>query len=412
MYDSSPRIVFLILDSFGIGGAPDAGAYGDEGADTLGHIAEWFREKEGRGLVLPNLGSLGLAEAHALSGSGVALTEMDCSRARPGWRGHFAAATELSNGKDTPSGHWELLGLPVDWNWAYYPDEIPCFPPDLLAEIYERAGLEGSLGNKHASGTEVIAEFGAESVRTGKPIFYTSADSVFQIAAHEKAFGLGRLYELCDLVRELTLEAKLGRVIARPFVGEEGTYERTGNRRDYAMTPPRELVLNQVEALGGAVYGVGKIGDIFAHSGVTHELKASGHEALWERTREALGQAGTGDVVLTNFVDFDMLFGHRRDPRGYGLALEEWDRQFGLFLTELRKGDLLIVTADHGNDPTWRGTDHTRERVPVLIQEVGVPGKVRSAGVRESFADVGATVAEWLGFEARCGQSLLRLSLD
>ncbi|MGJ8695840.1 MAG: phosphopentomutase [Verrucomicrobiaceae bacterium] len=390
------RVIWCILDSVGIGGAPDAAAFGDEGSDTLGHIAEWFMKEKGRSLALPNLDRLGLGAAYEL-----------VHGCRPdGWEaveaeGCFAAATEISTGKDTPSGHWELAGVPASWEWGYFPKVERCFPEELIAEIERRAGLEGSLGHCHASGTEVIARLGAESVRSGKPIFYTSADSVFQIAAHEEAFGLERLYELCELVRELTLEMNVGRVIARPFVGDEGAYERTGNRKDYAVTPPKATVLEVAKDGGRKVCGVGKIGDIFAHVGLSEELKASGHERLWERTREAL--AGSGELVMTNFVDFDMLYGHRRDPEGYGLALEEWDAELGRFLAELGEEDLVVITADHGNDPTWEGTDHTRERVPVVIYG----GGKRNGGVRESFCDVGATVAKWLGLEVDEGESIL-----
>jgi len=394
--DSAMRRVFwFILDSVGIGGAPDAGAFGDEGSDTLGHIAEWILNLEKRPLDLPNLERLGMGEAYRLVHG----------KLPAGWRdgdvdGYYSAATEISTGKDTPSGHWELAGVPATWDWGYFPDEEECFPRMLLEELYERCDLNGSLGHCHASGTEIIARLGGESVRTGKPIFYTSADSVFQIAAHEEAFGLERLYELCEVARELLMDDNVGRVIARPFVGESGAFSRTGNRKDYAVTPPRPTVLERLKGSGKQVYGVGKIGDIFAHVGMNRELKASGHARLWERTREAMNDA---DLVMTNFVDFDMLYGHRRDPKGYGLALEEWDEELGRFLSELKDGDLLVITADHGNDPTWRGTDHTRERVPVLIHGVGAG----NGGIRESFCDVGATIGDWLGVKMDEGQTIL-----
>ncbi|MGC6466768.1 MAG: phosphopentomutase [Akkermansiaceae bacterium] len=384
------RVIWFVLDSVGIGGAPDAATFGDEGSDTLGHIAEWFLENLDRPLRLPNLQKLGLGEAYRLVHGSLP----------GGWdeveiEGAYAAATEISTGKDTPSGHWEMAGVPARWEWGYFPDQEECFPADLLKEIFEKFGLEGSLGNCHASGTEIIARLGAESVATGKPIFYTSVDSVFQIAAHEESFGLERLYQLCEMVRKLLMEPLVGRVIARPFVGDEGEYERTGNRKDYAVPPPKPTVLQKVAELGYRVHGVGKLGDIFAHTGFTRELKASGHDELWHRTFEAMGE---GDLVMTNFVDFDMLYGHRRDPEGYGLALEEWDEKLGDFLTKLAEEDFLIITADHGNDPTWTGTDHTRERVPVLLSGSG------DFGIRESFADIAATVGNLFGVEVDEGR--------
>ena len=389
------RVLWFILDSVGIGGAPDAEAFGDQGSDTLGHIAEWFSANENRPLRLPNLEALGLGEAYRLVHSELP----------SGWndqevKGHYSAATEISTGKDTPSGHWELAGVPATWDWGYFPDEEECFPQELLETLNERCDLVGSLGRCHASGTEIIARLGEESVESGKPIFYTSADSVFQIAAHEEAFGLEKLYDLCEVARELLMEDNVGRVIARPFVGEAGNYDRTGNRKDYAVTPPKPTVLERVKESGKNVCGVGKIGDIFAHVGLSRELKASGHDMLWERTREAMGE---GDLVMTNFVDFDMLYGHRRDPLGYGLALEEWDEELGRFLKELNEDDILVITADHGNDPTWSGTDHTRERVPVLINGPGTG----SGGIRKTFADVGATIGKWLGVEMDEGESIL-----
>lgn len=388
-------MIWLILDSVGIGGAPDAKVFGDQGSDTLGHIAEWFVENKSRALALPNLNQLGLGAAYELVHGSV---PMGFEKVAP--TGIFASACEVSTGKDTPSGHWELAGVPATWDWGYFPKTEECFPADLLHEIYERCDLEGSLGHCHSSGTEIIAKLGDKSMTTGRPIFYTSADSVFQIAAHEETFGLEKLYQLCEVARELTLKMNVGRVIARPFIGIEGGYERTGNRKDYAITPPKPTVLQKAADAGLQVAGVGKIGDIFAHTGLTTELKACGHPQLWAQTREAME---TADLVMTNFVDFDMLYGHRRDPEGYGAALQDWDAELGRFLPELREGDLLVITADHGNDPTWKGTDHTREQVPVLIAGAGA----QSAGTRETFADVGAAIAKWLGLEMDEGHSIL-----
>ena len=379
------RAFWFVLDSVGIGGAPDADEFGDFGSDTLGHIAEWFVTNEGRALNLPHLTSLGLGMAYELVHGKLPVGWEDGKLLRCG----YAAATEISTGKDTPSGHWEMAGVPARWDWGYFPDVENCFPQDLLDHLHEACDLPGSLGHCHRSGTEIIAEFGAESVRSGKPIFYTSVDSVFQIAAHEEAFGLEKLYELCEVARNALMDPLVGRVIARPFVGAEGAFTRTGNRKDFAVPPPSKTVLQKVKEAGFPVAGVGKIGDIFAHTGFTKEVKASGHEELWKCSRECGREGG---LVMTNFVDFDMIFGHRRDPRGYGLALEEWDRELGKFLSELTSDDLVLITADHGNDPTWKGTDHTRERVPVLLYGQDFEG---SYGIRESFADLGATVANF-----------------
>lgn len=383
------RLFWFVLDSVGIGGAPDAEEFGDLGSDTLGHIAEWFIANEGRALSLPHLASLGLGKAY----------ELVHGKLPAGWEenkllsGGYAAATEISTGKDTPSGHWEMAGVPARWDWGYFPNVENCFPRDLLDHLHEACDLPGSLGHCHRSGTEIISEFGAESVRSGKPIFYTSVDSVFQIAAHEEAFGLEKLYELCEVARNALMDPLVGRVIARPFVGSERAFTRTGNRKDYAVQPPSETVLQKVKEAGFPVVGVGKIGDIFAHTGFTKEVKASGHDELWRCSREFGREGG---LVMTNFVDFDMIFGHRRDPKGYGLALEEWDRELGKFLSELTSDDLVLITADHGNDPTWKGTDHTRERVPVLFYGQGFAGNY---GIRETFADIGATVANFFAVE-------------
>lgn len=389
---SMKRLYWLVLDSVGIGGAPDAADFGDEGSDTLGHIADWFLRKKDRALALPNLRALGLGESYQLVHG----------RYPAGWgevpvKGAFAAATEISTGKDTPSGHWEMAGVPARWDWGYYPDIEECFPQALLDHLYEACDLPGSLGHCHASGTEIIERLGEESVATGKPIFYTSADSVFQIAVHESFFGLEKLYRLCEIARKAVMDPLVGRVIARPFVGEVGSFTRTSNRKDYTVQPPKPTVLEQVKEAGHSVIGVGKIGDIFAHTGFTKEIKASGHPALWEATRVARGD---GELVMTNFVDFDMLYGHRRDPEGYGLALEEWDAELGSFLTEMGAGDFLVVTADHGNDPTWKGTDHTRERVPILLSGSG------GHGIRKSFADIGATVGKFFGVEMDEGRAI------
>ncbi|MEQ8480640.1 MAG: phosphopentomutase [Hoeflea sp.] len=393
------RAFLFVLDSFGIGGAPDAEAYGDLGADTLGHIAEQCAAgladrtglREGP-LALPHMRSLGLAEA-ALAASGDIPSGWELA-SRP--RGLHGAADETSHGKDTPSGHWEIAGQPVMFDWGYFPDDGAAFSDDLVAAIISEGEVPGILGNCHASGTEIIASLGAEHMRTGKPICYTSSDSVFQIAAHEESFGLDRLIKLCEIVRRLVDPLNIGRVIARPFVGSpEKGFDRTGNRRDFSVLPPGPTLLDQVESSGKQVFAVGKIGDIFAHQGVTKLRKASGNPALFDATLKAAQEARDGDLVFTNFVDFDMLYGHRRDVPGYAAALEEFDARLPAFAKLLKPGDLVIMTADHGCDPTWRGTDHTRERVPVLGFGPGIAA--RNIGILQGFSDIGATVAAHLG---------------
>ncbi len=380
-----PRAILCILDSFGIGGAPDAADYGDEGADTLGHIAANYM------LSLPNLDALGLGAAAALSTGRVPRGLTDQPRG-----GRFGVGREVSKGKDTPSGHWEIAGVPVPFEWGYFPLTEPTFPPDLVAQLVEKAGLPGILGNKHASGTTIIAELGEESIRTGKPICYTSADSVFQIAAHETHFGLDRLYRLCETAFELTAPLKIGRVIARPFVGETASeFKRTGNRRDFAIAPPEPTLLDRARNAGRQVYAIGKISDIYAGHGVTHKIKASGNMVLFDRTLEAMEMAADGAFIMTNFVDFDQEYGHRRDVPGYARALEEFDGRIPELIAALRPDDLVIFTSDHGNDPTWRGTDHTREQIPILAFSPALGSG--TIGIRPTFADIGESIARWLG---------------
>lgn len=403
------RAFLFVLDSFGIGGAPDAAAFGDAGSTTFGHIMDACAD--GRGdkddlrsgpLTLPHLSSLGLVHAANLaSGVNIPPSAIDPI-------GLWGAAEEVSNGKDTPSGHWEIAGVPVTFNWGYFPRTIPTFPDTLIAEAVRRADLPGILGNKHASGTEVIEEYGEEHIHSGKPIFYTSTDSVIQIAAHEQHFGLDRLYNLCAIVRELVDPLNIGRVIARPFVGEnKQDFERTGNRRDYSVPPPESTLLDRLTDVGRTVIAIGKIGDIYAHRGVSQVRKANGNMALFDETLIAMDDAQDGDLVFTNFVDFDMLYGHRRDVPGYAAALEAFDRRLPEAMVKLRPGDLLILTADHGCDPTFSGTDHTRERVPVLCFGPDLPHG--SLGIRPTFADIGETIAAHLGIEPGLhGKSFLR----
>ena len=379
------RAIILVLDSFGIGATADAGS------DTFGHIAE-VRAAAGRPLSLPNLASLGLFRAG----------EESTGRRAPGAPddveiiGAYGHAAEMSSGKDTPSGHWEIAGVPVMFDWGYFTDKTDTFPPELLSRLVDRADLPGYLGNCHASGTTIIAELGDEHVSTGKPIFYTSADSVFQIACHEEAFGLERLYELCDIARELVDDYKIGRVIARPFVGDSAAnYVRTGNRRDLTTPPHMPTVLDKLVAKGGDVISIGKIADIYAHQGITQKVKASGNAALFDATIEAVKSAGDNTIVFTNFVDFDMLYGHRRDVDGYANALEYFDERLPEIMAHMQGDDVLVLTADHGCDPTWEGTDHTREHIPVLAYGAAIePG---SLGLRETFADIGQSLASHFG---------------
>ncbi|WP_251977985.1 phosphopentomutase [Salinicola avicenniae] len=404
---SPRRATLLVLDSFGIGNAPDAAAFGDDGADTLGHIAR-FRAEAGRPLALPNLAKLGLFHAHRLAtGEWAAGFTAPTGEGHEAVAGAWACAREISSGKDTPSGHWEIAGVPALFEWGYFTEPENSFPPALLAALVERAGLPGVLGNCHASGMPILEALGEEHIASGKPIVYTSADSVFQIAAHETHFGLERLYALCDIARELLMPYNIGRVIARPFIGEPAvgetanTFERTGNRRDYAIEPPSPTVLQKLHDSGGTVLGVGKIGDIYAHCGVTEVRKAHGHDALFEATLSAMDDAAASShhtLVMTNFVDFDTLYGHRRDPEGYATALEAFDRRLPEIQAKLAPGDLLILTADHGNDPTWRGTDHTREQVPVLIAGDALPAG--RYGARDTYADIGQTLADYFGLSA------------
>jgi phosphopentomutase len=386
------RAIILVMDSFGIGATADAGKFGDSGADTLGSIArERARSDEGP-LRLPNLARLGLFEASRESTG----SYPDGVDAGGEIIGAYGFAEELSSGKDTPSGHWEIAGVPVLFDWGYFTDRTDTFPPELIEQLVDRAGLPGVLGNCHASGTTIIAELGDEHVRTGKPIVYTSADSVFQVAAHEEAFGLQRLYELCDIARELVDDYNIGRVIARPFVGDSPeNYVRTGNRRDLTTLPHLPTVLDKLVAAGGEVISIGKIADIYADQGITRKVKASGNAALFDATLEALAEAGDRSIIFTNFVDFDMLYGHRRDVAGYAAALEYFDGRLPELLESMRRDDLLIITADHGCDPTWEGSDHTREHIPVLA--FGNELDAGSLGKRKTFADIGQSLATYFG---------------
>ena len=405
------RAIILMLDSFGIGAAPDAERFGDAGANTLGHIAaacaagqaderqakyaaQYDQEVHTGALHIPNLTALGLAQANA---EATGIFPAGLVKNTP-IIGAYGYAAELSSGKDTPSGHWEMAGVPVLFEWGYFTDQSNSFPQVLLDRIVNRAQLPGYLGNCHSSGTVILDELGEEHIRTGKPIFYTSADSVFQIAAHEEHFGLESLYELCELVREELADYNIGRVIARPFVGEHaGAFERTGNRHDYAVEPPAATVLQKlVQERQGEVISIGKIADIYANVGITQKVKATGLPELFDATLNAVRQAGDNTIVFTNFVDFDSAYGHRRDVAGYAAALEYMDARLPELYPLLGEDDILILTADHGCDPTWRGTDHTREYVPVLLYGQKVPAG-KNLGARSTFADIGQTLAHHLG---------------
>ncbi|MBM7067370.1 phosphopentomutase [Actibacterium sp. 188UL27-1] len=384
------RAFLVVMDSVGCGGAPDAAAFGDEGANTLAHIAEACaagQAEEGRSgpLSLPTLDALGLGAAIRLASG----------KAAPGLTavptGLWGAATEVSNGKDTPSGHWELAGVPVPWDWHYFPQTVPAFPRDIVDLVTKAVGTGGILGNCHASGTAIIAEHGAAQIRSGWPICYTSADSVFQIAAHEDHFGLDRLLALCADIAPALHAMKVGRVIARPFIGTVGDgFTRTANRRDYAIAPPSPTLCDWVQAAGRTVHAVGKIGDIFSGRGIDTVVKGD-DLTLMEHLSDLIHSADEGSLTFANFVEFDSLYGHRRDVAGYARALEWFDRAIAPLIARLRHDDLMILTADHGNDPTWRGNDHTRERVPVLVAGRGA-GQIGQV----AFSDVAASIATHL----------------
>ena len=392
-----PRAIILMLDSLGVGAAPDAEQFGDQSADTFGHIVKTClaidrSERPGSVLNIPNLCRLGLGHAAAASRGA---WPAGLPKITP--EGAWGFAIEKSAGKDTPSGHWEMAGVPVIKDWGYFPEAMPCFPDELTTQFLRATGLPGILGNCHASGTSIIEDLGQEHITSGKPICYTSADSVFQIAAHEEHFGLERLYDICEIARKLVDDWHIARVIARPFVGQFGTFVRTANRRDYTTPPPQWTLLDKLKIAGGEVIGIGKISDIYAGCGISRNIKADGNMALFDATLRAMDEAGDQSIVFANFVDFDMLFGHRRDVAGYADALEAFDRRLPELIKKLRAGDLVFATADHGCDPIFPGHDHTRENVPVLA--FGPEVLAAPLGARQSFADIGQTVAAHLNLE-------------
>jgi len=399
------RSIILLLDSLGSGGAEDANTFAgrtrdgrifdDSGANTLAHIAEACANGKaniGRhgALAIPNLNRMGVGQACSKS-SGVFPPGLD-SAVKP--IAAWGYARELSTGKDTSSGHWEIAGVPVLFDWGYFDKPVDSFPKALMEQLVERGKLPGYLGNCHASGTTILEELGNEHVRTGKPICYTSADSVFQIACHEESFGLQRLYDLCALARELVDEYAIARVIARPFVGsDKHGFRRTGNRRDYSVQPPAPTLLDHMKQAGGEVVSVGKISDIFATRGITRAIKATGLDALFDASLQAARRAGDRSIIFTNFVNFDADFGHRRDVSGYAAALEYFDQRLPEMLDLMQPDDILVLTADHGCDPTWEGTDHTREHIPIMVYGRHItPGYL---GARRTFADIGQSIAAY-----------------
>ncbi|GAA0481586.1 phosphopentomutase [Salinibacillus aidingensis] len=369
------RTFLIVMDSVGIGEAPDAQQFNDKGADTLGHIAERMN-----GLNMPNMGKLGLSNIRQIPG----IEQANQPEA------HYTIMQEASNGKDTMTGHWEIMGLYIDKPFRTFPDG---FPPELVKQLEEKTGRK-VIGNKPASGTEIIKELGQEHMESGALIVYTSADSVLQIAAHEEVVSLDELYEICEIAREITKDEKymVGRVIARPFVGEPGAFERTSNRHDYALKPFGRTVMNDLKDEGYDVIALGKISDIYDGEGVTKAIRTKDNMDGMDKLVESMDEDFHG-LNFLNLVDFDAKYGHRRDPQGYGEALEAYDRRLPEVLNKLRDDDLLIITADHGNDPVHHGTDHTREVVPLLVYHNQI-GEGKELSVRKTFADIGATVAE------------------
>lgn len=371
------RVILIVLDSVGCGDAPDAAEFGDAGSNTLSHVAEAVG-----GLSLPHLGRLGLGH----------LTDIEGVPPADKALGAYGRLTEQSAGKDTTTGHWELAGVPLETAFPTYPQG---FPAEVMRQFEAKIGRK-TLGNYPASGTEIIAKLGAKHLKTDQPIVYTSADSVFQIAAHTDIIPLPDLYKMCLTARNLlTGEHAVGRVIARPFVGEVGHFTRTEDRKDFSLVPPSDTILDAVKAAGLASIGVGKIEDIFAHRGLTESNHTGNNMAGVDATLEFC-QADTAGLIFTNLVDFDALYGHRNNPQGYAEALEAFDRRLPELMNALRPGDVLMITADHGNDPTTPGTDHSRERVPLLVYGQAIKPNT-NFGTRASFADVAATIADMLG---------------
>lgn len=393
------RAIILVLDSLGIGASNDAYMYGDEGSDTLGHIAEYCATGKADSIMrtgpldIPNLQRLGLvAAANGSRGKEMPVLQNITPQSAYGY------ASEVSAGKDTPSGHWEICGLPVPFQWGLFPNNESCFPETLIQELISKGKIDGTLANKHASGTKVLQEFGEEHIRSGMPICYTSGDSVFQIAAHEDYFGLERLYNLCEIAKQLVDPLNIARVIARPFLGTNSdNFERTPNRRDLTTPPVGRTLLDHIQNANGTVVSVGKISDIFAHQGITFNVKGENNMLLIDQLIDQMGKVKEG-LLFVNLVDFDSKYGHRRDVAGYAHALEQLDARIPEIEKHLKENDLVLITADHGCDPTWPGSDHTRECVPVVF--FGNNIKPQYLGERSSFADMGQTIAKHLGLTA------------
>jgi phosphopentomutase len=385
---SFERVVLIVLDSAGIGEMPDAAEWGDAGSDTLGHVLASGQ------LRLPNLQRYGLGNIRPLHGVPPADNP----------RGSYGRCALRSNGKDTTTGHWEMAGIILQQAFPTYPKG---FPQEIIESFVKQTGVPGVLGNVPASGTEIIKELGEEHVRTGKPIVYTSADSVFQIAAHEEIIPVNRLYEICETARAiLKNEHEVGRVIARPFIGETGKFRRTENRHDYAVPPPRENLLVTLSEAGLDVVCIGKVASIYDAMGVTQDLTAKNNEQSIDQTIHALHDETRG-LIFSNLVDFDMLYGHRRDVQGYARALEHFDLRLPEIEAAMRERDIFIITADHGNDPTFPGTDHTREYAPLLAYGKSARPGV-NLGIRDSLADIGQTIAENFGLKLTAGDSFLK----
>lgn len=386
------RVFLLVLDSVGIGALPDAKEFGDEGAHTLAHIASSVG-----GLNLPTLARMGLGNISAIPGISAA----------PRTSASFGKCAELAKGKDTTTGHWEMAGIAVKKAFPTYYDG---FPQSFVDEFVTRAQVPGYLGNIPASGTEIIQKLGDEHVRTGKPIVYTSADSVFQIACHEESFGLERLYKICKIARELCDELGVARVIARPFLGTNGKYTRTTNRKDYSVALPEETMMDSIQRMPGfETVSIGKVASIYSEQGFHRTVKAGDNRAIFAAVKKEVETAGPG-LVFANLVDFDMLYGHRRDSAGYAKELEWLDGELAKFLPTLHESDLLLLTADHGNDPTFQGSDHTREYVPLIAWSKGTEARGGTdLGIRKTFADIGQTILEALGSseKQKIGQSFL-----
>ncbi len=388
------RAIILVIDSFGIGYSPDAVDFGDVGANTLANLARAYFETTGNKIALPNLAALGLIKACQQASS----QDFPYQGGEPS-KGAYGFMQEISTGKDTPSGHWEMAGVPVLFDWGYFTDKENSFPKSLIDNINQATGFDGMLGNCHASGTEILKKLGQEHIKSGLPICYTSADSVFQIAAHEEHFGLDNLYKYCETVRELLADLNIGRVIARPFIGDSPeNFARTGNRRDYSVLPPSPTVLDKVSKAGTHVISVGKIADIFAHQGIDEKTKATGLDALLDASIEHIKTAKDNSLIFTNLVNFDQDFGHRRDAVGYAKELEAFDKRIPEIFQAMSADDVLFLTADHGCDPTWPGTEHTREYVPIIAYHEQV-GSVNICN-RKTFADLGQTIAELFNVEA------------